>query len=102
MSRLLSLVLSFLALGAAHAYVALRPPHLSSRTTGGLEPSAAGRMNQNLRSNVVCSDQGLIIKNYKPLPPSDADPLDVRSALLHISARKAIKSGKMEVARRCV
>ena len=27
-------------------------------------------------------------------------PLDVRCALLHISARKAIKSGKMEIARR--
>jgi tetratricopeptide (TPR) repeat protein len=49
---------------------------------------------------VVHTDTGLLIKNYRPLPPSDDDPLDVRCALLHISARKAIKSGKMEIARR--
>lgn len=100
MSRLL-LVLSFLALGATttHAYVSLRPPLHSSRTTGGLADPAAAAMGSS-RSNVVVTEQGLLIKNYRPLPPSDDDPLDVRCALLHISARKAIKSGKMEIARR--
>jgi hypothetical protein len=96
MSRLRLLLLSFLAL-SANAYVSLRPPHISSRTTGG--GGAVATIGGVSRSNVVVSDHGLLIKNYRPLPPSDDDPLDVRCALLHISARKAIKSGKTEVAR---
>ena len=93
---LLLLALAFLAL-TAQAYVSLRPPLSSSQTTGG-GASTVGRAS---RSNVVVTDDGLLIKNYRPLPPADG-PLDVRCALLHISARKALKSGKTEVARRYV
>lgn len=93
MSRLLLLVLSFLALTAsvANAYVALRPPHISSHSHATGKGSAAAAYR---------SPSTIHIKNYRPLPPSDNDPLDVRCALLHISARKALKSGKVEVARK--
>lgn len=80
-------------------YVTLRPPSLSSMTRPSPSPSSTAAASVSA-SNVVISDSGLMIKNYRPLPPSDNDPLDVRCALLHISARKAIKSGKMEIARR--
>lgn len=92
MPRLLLLVLSFLALTAtvADAYVALRQPHINSRSHAtGKGAAAAYRPPSTIH-----------IKNYRPLPPSDDDPLDVRCALLHISARKALKSGKVEVARK--
>lgn len=120
-TTLLSLLSLLLALAHCKAYVTLRPPSLSSTTT--YSPSASSpttspsisssssptittpgssttKKTRRSNSNVVVSDAGLLIKNYRPLPPSDSEPLDVRSALLHISARKAIKSGKMDIARR--
>ncbi|GAB5030773.1 tpr repeat-containing protein [Nannochloropsis oceanica] len=87
----------------AVGYVTLRPPCASSMTRASLSsspPSSTATSSSRSSSNVVHTDTGLLIKNYRPLPPSDDDPLDVRCALLHISARKALKSGKMEIARR--
>lgn len=95
--RLLACAVLLVALPhAAQGYVTLRPPSLSSAT----RPSSSATASSSSNSNVVVSDSGILIKNYRALPPSDDDPLDVRCALLHISARKAIKSGKMEIARR--
>lgn len=95
------LLLLLLPVTFTEAYVTLRPPRLSSMTQPSSSSASANSGSlKGTQSNVVISDAGLLIKNYRPLPPSDNEPLDVRCALLHISARKALKSGKMEIARR--